>query len=125
MQPATQMGGSPLQRMGAAQQGGGPGAQQQQQSPDPQQMLQMYQQKIQSLAQLAGEIMQLQAVIDPEGQALLVPIAQGGKALEARIQEIAQRAQAGPGAPGGAQASGGGSPAPNPDEGAAPAAMAA
>jgi len=100
-------------------------AQGQQSAPDRQQVMEQYGQKIQGLAQLAGEIMQLQAIADPEGQALLVPIAQAGKALEARLKEMVQRQQAGPGAPGGAQASGGGSPAPNPDEGAAPAAMAA
>ena len=85
----------------------------------------MYGQKIQALAQLAKEIMEIQSVADPEGQALLVPIAQAGKALEARIGEIAQRSQAGPGGAGQqAQAAGGGSPAPNPVDGA-PGAMAA
>jgi hypothetical protein len=84
----------------------------------------MYAQKVDALEQLAGEIMQLQGIADPEGQAFLVPIAKGGQALKARIQEISQRMQAGPGAPSAAQASGGGSPAPNPDDGQAPAAAA-
>lgn len=128
MQRATQMGHGPLSRMGGAP--SGQDANQQpadggQQAPDPQQTMAMYNQAVQELEQVASKIMQLQAVIDPEGQALLVPIAQAGKALMARVQESAKRQQAGPGAPSAAQASGGGSPAPNPDEGGAPSAMAA
>jgi hypothetical protein len=88
-------------------------------------VLQQYGQLVQSLAQIAKQIMDIQAVADPEGQALLVPIAQSGKALEARISEISQRGQAGPGGAGQqAMDAGGGSPAPNPSEGA-PGAMAA
>ena len=133
MQRATQVGQGqhnggnqfPLASMGAGAQP--PQAQQQASptSPNPQQLLAMYAQKVGEMEKLAGEIMELQAVTDPEGQALLVPIAQAGQALKARVKEIGQRQQAGPGAPGGAQESGGGSPAPNPDEGGAPAAMAA
>lgn len=96
-----------------------------QQSPTPQQVMESYVKSISQLEENASQIMQIQAIIDPEGQALLVPIAQAGKALKARLQEIAQRMQAGPGSPGGANASGGGTPAPNPAEGATPAAMAA
>ncbi len=120
MQQATQPGQSPLTRMGGAVQGQGG-----QTSPDPQQMFMMYGQKVEELEKNAESMMQLMAVIDPEGQALLVPIAQAGSALKARVKQMAERYQAGPGAPGGAQAAGGGSPAPNPDEGGAPAAMAA
>lgn len=96
-----------------------------QEAPDKQQVIGQYGQKVQQLAETAKSLMELQAVIDPEGQALLVPIAQAGKALEARIQEIVQRMQAGPGSPGQAQTAAAQSPAQNPSEGPVPAAMAA
>lgn len=97
----------------------------QSQAPNEQQVMQAYAKAIQGIAEAARQVMQIQAQVDPEGQALLVPIAQGGKALEARLQEMMQRRQAGPGAPSEANAAGAGTPAPNPAEGATPAAMAA
>jgi hypothetical protein len=110
-----QQGGTPTFPVGGGQQG----------APKEQQVMESYAKAVNAMAEAAKQVMQIQAMIDPEGQALLVPIAQSGKALEARIKEMAQRRQAGPGAASQANEAGGGSPAPNPAEGATPTAMAA
>lgn len=94
-------------------------------APDKKAILAQYGQAIQKVAEATKELMTIQAAIDPEGQALLVPIGQAGKALEARVQEISQRMEAGPGSPGMSQTASAESPAQNPSEGPVPAAMAA
>lgn len=83
---------------------------------DPKQMMQAYVGKIQELEKWAGDFMTIAGMVDPEVTgALLKQIAQIGKALQGRAQQIAQ----------GLQSPNAGSPAsppppPNPAEGPTP-----
>lgn len=105
--------GSPSMFMQAGSAVGGPQAS----GPNP---IDILKQKVTELEQWASDTMQLLQAIYPPGVALLAPIAQAGKALEATAQELADRLGGGPQpAPSPADI-----PQPNPAEGVPPGASA-
>jgi hypothetical protein len=74
----------------------------------------MLEQKVVELEQWASDMMKLTQVVHPPLAALLVPIAQAGKAIQSEVQQIKERAGQGGGLASGAP------PAANPAEGVAP-----
>jgi hypothetical protein len=83
---------------------------------DPKQLMQAYMQKVQDLEKWASDFSTIASLVDPEvSQALLVQLAQVGKALKGRAMQIMQGAQAPPGGQPSAPP-----PAPNPAEGPTP-----